>query len=160
MVMPLEYMEMIFASISWLMLVWFFFRMIGSNSLLRSRGTETSTSPAPGCHPCCSRWLPAAALGFLLAALFLRDSVFFLPLLLPPSLCPYYTPWSWFTQSLGWSPMELPDFSLFINKLFSPFWNVSVGAYKLTKGPGNYSCTLHVIRFLLLPRAKLNESAL
>ena len=43
-VMPLAYIERIFSSMSWLMLVWFFFRSCGSNSLFRSRGTETSTS--------------------------------------------------------------------------------------------------------------------
>ena len=44
-VMPFAYIERIFSSISGLMLVWFFFRSCGSYSSLRSRGTETSTSP-------------------------------------------------------------------------------------------------------------------
>ena len=42
---PLAYMDRIFSSMSWLMLVWFFFSTWGSNSPFRSRGTDTSTSP-------------------------------------------------------------------------------------------------------------------
>ena len=44
-VIPLAYMDRIFSSMSWLMLVWFFFSICGSNSPFRSRGTDTSTSP-------------------------------------------------------------------------------------------------------------------
>lgn len=44
-VIPLAYMEIIFASMSSLTLVWFFFRICGLNSLLQSYGTEISVSP-------------------------------------------------------------------------------------------------------------------
>ena len=43
--MPLAYMDRIFSSMPWLILVCFFFSTWGSNSPFRSRGTDTSTSP-------------------------------------------------------------------------------------------------------------------
>lgn len=45
-VIPLAYMEMIFSSTSWLMLVWFFFRITGSNAPFRSRGTWMGVAAA------------------------------------------------------------------------------------------------------------------
>ena len=47
-VIPLAYMDRIFSSMSWLMLVWFFFSICGSNSPFRSRGIPCPDKRARG----------------------------------------------------------------------------------------------------------------